>query len=128
MLACCASHDKPHLPTRSESASGFLTQLGRQQTQRHQCPLRLAVPRNAAIEADTVVELLGVTEDQPRRDTDALLQRANMQFLGVDPPRQAHPKDETARGPGHLRALGEMLLHRQLERAEVFSVFLTDVA
>ncbi|MCY1464933.1 hypothetical protein D9M71_830170 [compost metagenome] len=50
-----------------------------------------------------------------------------MQFLSIHPTRQAHPEDETARRPGHLRAFGEVLLHRQLERAEVFSVFLADV-
>ncbi|MNM62151.1 hypothetical protein D3C81_734670 [compost metagenome] len=74
-----------------------------------------------------MIELLGVTENQPRRDADALLQRSHMQFLGVDPSRQAHPQNETAGRPGHLRAFGEILLHRQLESAEVLAVLLADV-
>ncbi|MNT82227.1 hypothetical protein D3C72_2219250 [compost metagenome] len=50
-----------------------------------------------------------------------------MQFLSIDPSRQANPENETASGPGHLRAFGEVLLYRQLIGAEVFAVLLTNV-
>ncbi|MNC29093.1 hypothetical protein D3C75_773300 [compost metagenome] len=75
-----------------------------------------------------MVELLGVAEDQPWRDADALLQRPHMQLLGIDPPRQADPQDEASSGTTHLRAFGEVLLHRQLKGAEVLAVLLADIA
>ena len=74
-----------------------------------------------------MVELLGVTEDAAGDDADAVLQGTHMQLLAVDRCRQAQPKGEAAIGPRHLRALREVLLHRQLERREVLAVLLADV-
>ncbi|MNC01380.1 hypothetical protein D3C75_487270 [compost metagenome] len=75
-----------------------------------------------------MIELLGITEDQSRRDTDALLQCPHVQLLRVDPPRQTDPQNEAAGRSGHLRAFRKILLHGQLEGTEVFPVLLTDEA
>ena len=102
-------------------------QLLRQQTERNHSSLGLFIPRYAAIESDTVVELLCVTEYQSWCNADALLQRAHMQLLGIDPTGQAHPEDEAACRPGHLGTLGEVLLHCQLIGTEVLAIFLAYV-
>ena len=75
-----------------------------------------------------MVELLGITEDQPRRNADALLQGAYVQILGIDSRWQADPENKATLGPAHLRAFGEVLLHRQLEGAEVLAVLLANKA
>ena len=117
MLACWTRHDKlgQELPARpSHSAGHLLAKLGSQHAQGHQRTLGFAIPGNAAVEPNAVIELLGVTENQPRCDADALLQRAHMKFLCIDPPRQTHPKNEAAGRPGHLCAFREILLHLSL--------------
>jgi len=50
-----------------------------------------------------------------------------VQFLGIDPSGQTDPQDEAAGRTRHLCAFREILLHCQLEGAEVLAVLLTDV-
>ena len=112
----------------SKTRRSLLAQLAGQHAQGHQRPLCLAVPRRAAVKANTVVKLFRITEDDSRCNADALLQRTHVQFLGIDPTRQTDPQDKAAGWTGHLGTFGEILLHRQLEGAEVLAVFLADVA
>src|SRR5690349_2486075 len=127
MLACCSPQDK-RSSSLLQTACHFLAKLGGQHAQGHQRALGFTVPWRAAIEANAVIELFGVTEDQTRRNTDALLQCPHVQFLRVDSPRQTDPQNEATGRPGHLRAFRKILLHGQLEGTEVLTVFLTDEA
>lgn len=122
------AHRHVRLPhAGSIEACRLLTELAGKHPQGHQGALRFPVPGRTAIEPYAMIKLLGITENQPRRDADPLLQRPHMQLLGVNPAWQTDPQYEPATGTRHLRALGEILLDRQLKCAEVFPVLLPDM-